>query len=102
MTTTMSTPMYVKTLRGGHRGRPEVDVILMALFFHIDVRVHYISETGLAKQDFGFSSEKQPCRRRVTLYLAADGAFDTVYAKSYVKSAGVVQSLLLDVILEPS
>lgn len=97
MAATTSTSMYVKGLKSGRQGRPEVDVILIALFLQLDLCIYYISETGLAKQEFSFALKGQPDRQRIKLYLSADGGFDTVYEKSFIKSAGLCQSILLEV-----
>lgn len=36
-------------------------------------------------------------QRKADLYIASDGFFDVMYKKPYIKSAGICQSILLDV-----
>ena len=70
----------------------------MAMLFNIDLKLYYIAESGLSKEEFNFSTEESKMKpKKVQLYIAPDGYFDTVYEKSFVKSAGICQSLVLDV-----
>ncbi len=70
---------------------------MLALFLRLDVLVYYVGEAGLAKLELNFGVGSKP--RKVRLYLGPDGGFDTLYDKSFVKSAGICQSMLLDVSL---
>ncbi len=67
----------------------------MAMLFGIDLRVIYVGDEGLVKQDFAFPLAN--VRHRMQVYLDEDGYFDVVYRKAHIKSAGVCQSILLEV-----
>ena len=70
----------------------------MALLFNLDLRVFFVGEEGLTKSDLTFASKKPVERRtQVQLFLGPDGCFDVVYNKAEIKSAGICQSLVLDV-----
>ncbi len=97
MLTTMTTPMYLQTIKGGHKSKPEVDLILMAMFFGLHLQIYYIDESGIGTQEFDFRSGPADPGKAVRLFLGLDGCFDTVYDKSTIKSAGICQSILFDV-----
>ena len=76
----------------------------MAMLFDMNIKLFYATEEGLMKQEFIFPStsalgikKTQASKQKIQLFLAADGYFDVVYDKSYIKSAGICQSVLLDV-----
>ena len=70
----------------------------MAMFFNVNLRLFYIAESGLTKQEYSFlPGESKSVLPIVQLCLAPDGYFDVVYSKSFIKTAGICQSLLLDV-----
>jgi len=95
--TTMNTPMYAKSLERFRKGKLEVDLVLMAMLFDVDVKLFYMGEEGLKKQEFSFPGTK--AKAKVQLYLGPEGYFDVVCDKAFVKSAGICQSLILDVSL---
>ena len=86
---------YIKELKKG-KGCIEIDAILIALYLKAELQVYTLDESGLIKQLFNFNQKEE---RRVRVYLEPNGRFDTIYNKSTIKSAGICQSILLDVIL---
>jgi len=89
--------MYIESLKGGHKSKPEVDAILLAMFYHINLQVCYLDESGLQSENFDFATSPYEEKTLVRLYLAADGSFDSIYEKNTIKSAGICQSILFDV-----
>jgi hypothetical protein len=72
----------------------------MAMFFDIELKLYYVAESGLGKQECLFHiGESKSTKPLIQLYLAPDGYFDVIYSKVFIKSAGVCQSLLLDVMV---
>jgi hypothetical protein len=57
--------------------------------------LYYPNEDGLGKYNFEIS--KVPKTRTVRLFMGSDGNYDVLYTKSYIKSAGISQSVLMDV-----
>jgi hypothetical protein len=70
----------------------------VALLFNLDLRLFYLGEEGLMKTDMNFGPPKDvESSPQIQLFLAGDGCFDVVYTKQEIKSAGICQSLVLDV-----
>ena len=69
----------------------------MAMFFHLDLVIYYMDESGFAKRCFSFANSETASAPKIQLYLSPDGGFDTIYSKSYIKSAGICQSLFFEV-----
>ena len=94
MMTSTGAPQYIKYLEKYKKGKPEVDLVLMAMLFKIDLTILYMTDEGLMKQKLIF-----PFNTKVkgTVYLGPDGLFDVVYGKAFIKEAGICQSIILDV-----
>jgi hypothetical protein len=88
----MNASEYVESL-GSQKETAEVDAVLIALFFDLQLQIYYIDKGGLGKIEFNGGSK----RRSVRLYLSADGVFDVVYDKKKIKAAGICQAIVLDV-----
>ena len=69
----------------------------MALLFKLSLHVLYLTDGGIARLRMDFATPETSSTSSIRLYLAMDGFLDTVYSKSYIKSAGLCQSLILDV-----
>lgn len=67
----------------------------MGLLFGMNLRIWYITDEGLKRQEFFFEENSS---KVAELYLAPDGYFDILYQKSYIKTVGMCQSILLDVL----
>lgn len=88
----MNTAEYIELL-GSQKKTSVVDAVLMALFFDVILHVYYFDGTDLSKIEFNSDSKG----KLVRLYLNAGGIFDVVYDKAEIKSAGICQSIILDV-----
>lgn len=84
---------YIKEVKKG-KGRIEIDAILIALYLKAELQVYTLDKSRLIKQSFNFNQKEQ---KRIRVYLEPNGRFDTIYDKSTIKSAGICQSILLDV-----
>ena len=100
MLSTMDTATYSQALKSGCKSKPEVDAILMAMHLSLDLIIYSIDESGLSKQEFNFCSRTLPSKKILRLYLGVDGGFDTIYDKASIKTAGICQSIILDVSYE--
>lgn len=89
---------YINDLRKG-KGCAEADTILMALYLEIELEIYTLDESGLIKQSFNFLNNEIQTKpqKTIRMYLESDCKFDTIYNKSTIKSAGICQSILLDV-----
>lgn len=99
MLTNMGTLSYIQALKDNKKQFPEVDIILMAIFFDLELHIYFLDDSKLYKQSFNLSSKLPDERKVIRLYLGVDGKFDLIYKKSTIESAGICQSILLDVIL---
>lgn len=86
-------------MQGLKEGRDlaEVDVVLMAVFFDLDLEVLFAESSKIRRQSFKLHSNAAGDRKTIRLYLGANGKFDAVYNKCEAQSAGLCQSILLDV-----
>lgn len=84
---------YVKDLKKG-KSCPKVDAILLALYAKANLLIYTLDETGLIKQSFTHEASKG---RQIKIYLEPNGKFDSLYDKGTIKSAGICQSIILDV-----
>lgn len=89
---------YINDLKKG-KGCAEVDTIVMGLYLGIELQIYTLDESGLIKQSFNFLNSKTQSKPQQTIrmYLEPNCKFDTIYNKSTIKSAGICQSILLDV-----
>ena len=72
-------------------------MVLMALLFSFNVKLLYMSEEGLQSQSVSFISHVP--KKTVQLYMSSEGgAYDVLYDKAYIKTAGICQSILLEVV----
>lgn len=95
MMANMSTYQYIKSLEISQKGKPEIDLILISMLFGVDIKIFYMSEEGLMKQEFNFQGNTK--KLKANLFINSDGFFDIIYNKSYIKTAGICQSIILDV-----
>lgn len=86
-----NTQSYIEAVNKGFN-TPLVDIVLFCLFSNLEISVYYLSHEGLSKIDLKFGSQ-----HNIKVYLTNEGYFDTMYEKSYIKTAGLCQSILLDV-----
>lgn len=71
----------------------------MALFFNLNIEILYISLDGISSLKVGnFGCKESYKTEPVRLLLSSDGFVDCVYEKTFIKTAGVAQSIVLDVI----
>lgn len=93
MLTNIDAKEYIARIENSYDGKPEVDLILMAMFFEINLKVLYVEDEVIKGVDFNFG------KRQVTVYINPEGYFDMVYEKSFVRNGGICQSIVLDVLL---
>eukprot|EP00826_Nyctotherus_ovalis_P012297 TRINITY_DN13235_c0_g1_i2.p3 TRINITY_DN13235_c0_g1~~TRINITY_DN13235_c0_g1_i2.p3 ORF type:complete len:103 (+),score=18.81 TRINITY_DN13235_c0_g1_i2:203-511(+) len=96
MLTNTGTTGYVQGLREG-RDLAEIDVVLMAVFFDLELEVYFVESSKVKRQSFKLYSNTAGKRKTIRLYLGTSGKFDVVYYKCEAQSAGLCQSILLDV-----
>ena len=95
MFTNMDTSEYVKSLEKDNSSYLETNLVLMALFFDVELQIYHADGSGLNKIS---AFQKESKRRKVVkLYLNYNGMFDTIYEKSIIKTYGICQAILLDV-----
>lgn len=96
MLTNTGTAGYVQRLKEG-KDILEIDVVLMAIFFDLELEIYYVEDLKVKKQSFKLYSNTTNERKTIKLYLRPDCRFDTVYNKHNQKSNAISQSIILDV-----
>ena len=70
----------------------------MALMLKFDLEIFYYTTEGISSLKIQLSENNlEEKRKNLQLMMANDGYFDVVYAKSFIKSAGICQSLIFEV-----
>lgn len=92
MLTDINAKDYITNLEKFYQGKPEVDLILMAMFFRIDLQFLYVENEAMKEISFSFGKEK------AQVYINPEGYFDVVYEKGFVRNCGLCQSIILDVV----
>jgi hypothetical protein len=64
--------------------------------FDLNVEVRYFSSEGISSFKIEYPNIKNE-KKVLNLMLNPDGYFDVVYSKSFIKSAGLCQSILFEV-----
>jgi hypothetical protein len=85
---------YISRVEKFYAGKPEVDLILVAMFFEINLKVLYVEDEVIKKTSFKFGEKE------IAVYINPEGYFDIVCAKNFIKKCGLCQSIVLDVNLE--
>jgi len=85
---------YISRIEKFYEGKAEVDLILMAMFFEINLKILYVENEVIRKTSFKFGE------RQVAVYINPEGYFDIVWKKDFIKRCGLCQSIVLDVILK--
>lgn len=93
MLTNIDAKEYIARVEKSYDGKPEVDLVLMAMFFGINLIVLYVEDEVIKTVGLNFG------KKQVTVYINPEGYFDMVYEKSFVKNGGICQSIILDVFL---
>lgn len=88
---------YIETLRRERKGKPEIDAILLAHAYKIELQIYYIEESNFQKQIFLPHTIPEKSDRIIRLHLNSDGHFDVICNKEYIRVCGICQSLVLDV-----
>jgi hypothetical protein len=99
MLATMTTQNYAQELVKKTKGSLELDMILMAMLFNVQIQVYYVKDSQLMQKTFDFPDKSNKERKVVKLYAQPNMSFDTVYRKSFIRDVGICQSILLDVLL---
>jgi len=94
----MTTQKYAQQLIKTNKGSIELDAILMAMLFNVKLQIYYVNESQLMQKTFAFPIKSNKERKVIRLYAQYNMSFDTVYEKSFIRDAGVCQSILLDVL----
>jgi len=96
MLTNTGTAGYIQRLKK-KKDLQEVDVVLMAVFFDLELEVYFIENSKVKTQSFKLYSNALDERKTIRLYLRPDCKFDLIYAKQREEYAGICQSVVLDV-----
>lgn len=83
---------YIARVEKAYAGKPEVDLVLLALFFEINLKVLYVENEVIKQMTFNFG------KKQATVYINPEGYFDTVHEKAFIKNSGLCQSIVLDVL----
>ena len=94
MLTNMGINDYIHSLRYLNQSSPEIDTILMAVFFDYELQFYFFNQEKLEKRIFNSSKTN---KMTIRLYLNEKGKFCTIYKKIKMETAGICQSLILDV-----
>lgn len=74
----------------------KVDLVLICVFFNWNLEIDCILKEGIKTLSYSFGTTKEQIPLKVV--LNADGYYDAIYKKNYINTAGICQSILLDVI----
>lgn len=97
MLTNTGTAGYVQRLKE-RKDLIEIDVVLMAVFFDLELEIYYVEDLKVKKQSFKLYSNTNSERKTIKLYLRPDSRFDLIYSKHNLNSNAMSQSIILDVI----
>lgn len=94
MLTDMNDKDYIVNVEKFYKGKSEVDLVLMAMFFGINLIILYVEDEVMKQMNINFGNIK------TIVYINPEGYFDVVYEKTFIRDCGICQSIVLDVIFE--
>ena len=98
MFSTLSIDEYTESLLAKNNNRLDIDSILLSMLHNIDLHMYYISDSNLNVEIYKFGTETTKDSKFIQLYLNPNGGFNTIYDKTRIKTFGICQSIILDVI----
>jgi hypothetical protein len=96
MLSNTGTSGYIQRLKK-KKDLQEVDVVLMAVFFDLELEVYFIDNSKVNSQPFKLYSNILNNKKTIRLYLRPDNKFDLLYEKQKEENAGICQSIVFDV-----
>lgn len=75
----------------------KLDLMLISLMLEFDIEILYLSHEGISSFQIQLPSAPEKSDKTIRFMLDKDGFYDAVFSKSFIKTAGICQSMLFEV-----